>query len=56
MTKQINLVINGKGGLGKSFFATNVVQYLKIAASIITPSIAIMKTPHSSDFTRNRTS
>ena len=29
MTKQINLIINGKGGVGKSFFATNFVQYLK---------------------------
>ena len=29
MTKQINLVINGKVGVGKSFFATNFVQYLK---------------------------
>jgi hypothetical protein len=29
MHKQINLVINGKGGVGKSFFATNFVQYLK---------------------------
>src|SRR3954447_17981806 len=29
MKKQINLVINGKGGVGKSFFATNFVQYLK---------------------------
>jgi hypothetical protein len=29
MTKQINLVINGKDGVGKSFFATNFVQYLK---------------------------
>lgn len=29
MSKQINLVINGKGGVGKSFFATNLVQYLK---------------------------
>jgi CobQ/CobB/MinD/ParA family nucleotide binding protein len=29
MAKQINLVINGKGGVGKSFFATNFVQYLK---------------------------
>ena len=26
MAKQINLVINGKGGVGKSFFATNFVQ------------------------------
>ena len=31
MNKQINLVINGKGGVGKSFFATNLVQYLKDA-------------------------
>ena len=29
MTKQINLVINGKGGVGKSFFAMNFVQQLK---------------------------
>jgi GTPase SAR1 family protein len=29
MTKQINLVLNGKGGVGKSFFATNFVQFLK---------------------------
>lgn len=29
MSKQINLVINGKGGVGKSFFAINLVQYLK---------------------------
>jgi len=29
MKKQINLVINGKGGVGKSFFAVNLVQYLK---------------------------
>ncbi|MGI8438181.1 MAG: hypothetical protein ACR2NX_15000 [Chthoniobacterales bacterium] len=32
MSKQINLVINGKGGAGKSFFATNFVQYLKDCA------------------------
>ncbi|MGH8093205.1 MAG: hypothetical protein ACREIF_07020 [Chthoniobacterales bacterium] len=32
MDKQINLVINGKGGVGKSFFATNFVQYLKDCA------------------------
>jgi hypothetical protein len=31
MNKQINLVINGKGGVGKSFFATNLVQYFKDA-------------------------
>ncbi len=29
MSKQINLVINGKGGVEKSFFASNFVQYLK---------------------------
>ena len=29
MTKQINIIVNGKGGVGKSFFATNFVQYLK---------------------------
>ncbi|MDP9099341.1 MAG: hypothetical protein M3N48_10180 [Verrucomicrobiota bacterium] len=29
VNKQINLVINGKGGVRKSFFATNFVQYLK---------------------------
>jgi hypothetical protein len=26
MNKQINLIINGKGGVGKSFFATNFVS------------------------------
>lgn len=29
MKKQINLVMNGKGGVGKSLFANNFVQYLK---------------------------
>jgi CO dehydrogenase nickel-insertion accessory protein CooC1 len=29
VSKQINLVINGKGGVGKSFFASNFVQYLR---------------------------
>src|SRR5260221_1998910 len=29
MTKQINLILNGKGGVGKSFFAVNFVQALK---------------------------
>jgi CO dehydrogenase nickel-insertion accessory protein CooC1 len=29
MKKQINLVINGKGVVGKSFFATNFVQCVK---------------------------
>ena len=29
MTKQLNLILNGKGGVGKSFFAVNLVQYLK---------------------------
>lgn len=29
MPKQINFIINGKGGVGKSFFAINFVQFLK---------------------------
>lgn len=29
MQKRINTIINGKGGVGKSFFAVNFVQYLK---------------------------
>jgi tRNA uridine 5-carbamoylmethylation protein Kti12 len=29
MSKQLFLVLNGKGGVGKSFFAVNLVQYLK---------------------------
>jgi MinD-like ATPase involved in chromosome partitioning or flagellar assembly len=29
MNKQINPVIKGKGGVGQSSFASNVVQYLK---------------------------
>jgi len=29
MKKQLLLVLNGKGGVGKSFFAVNLVQYLK---------------------------
>jgi cellulose biosynthesis protein BcsQ len=29
MKKKFNAVINGKGGVGKSFFAVNLVQYLK---------------------------
>lgn len=29
MPKQLNIIVNGKGGVGKSFFATNFVQYLK---------------------------
>jgi cellulose biosynthesis protein BcsQ len=29
MTKRINLILNGKGGVGKSFFAVNFVQFLK---------------------------
>ena len=37
MAKQINLVINGKGGVGKSFFATNFVQYLKDRAPAFAP-------------------
>lgn len=29
MKKQIDIILNGKGGVGKSFFATNFIQYLK---------------------------
>ena len=29
MIKRLDLIINGKGGVGKSFFAVNFVQYLK---------------------------
>ena len=29
MQKRINAIINGKGGVGKSFFAMNFIQYLK---------------------------
>ena len=29
MNKRLDLVINGKGGVGKSFFAVNFVQFLK---------------------------
>lgn len=29
MKKRLVLILNGKGGVGKSFFATNFVQYLK---------------------------
>jgi hypothetical protein len=29
MKKQFNTIINGKGGVGKSFFAVNFIQYLK---------------------------
>ncbi|MCG3147706.1 MAG: Protein TraL [Verrucomicrobiae bacterium] len=29
MQRQLNLILNGKGGVGKSFFATNFVQFLK---------------------------
>lgn len=36
--KRLDLVLNGKGGVGKSFFAVNFVQYLKDTA---TPHIAI---------------
>jgi MinD-like ATPase involved in chromosome partitioning or flagellar assembly len=28
MSKQLNLVINGKGGVEKSFFAINLITYL----------------------------
>ena len=29
MTKQLNLILNGKGGVGESLFAVNLVQALK---------------------------
>jgi hypothetical protein len=29
MKKQLNLILNGKGGVGKSFLAVNLVQFLK---------------------------
>src|ERR1044071_2975284 len=29
MKRQLNLVLNGKGGVGKSVFAVNLVQFLK---------------------------
>jgi hypothetical protein len=29
MNKQLNLILNGKGGVGKSFLAVNLIQYLK---------------------------
>jgi CobQ/CobB/MinD/ParA nucleotide binding domain len=29
MSKRLDLVLNGKGGVGKSFFAVNFVQYLR---------------------------
>jgi len=29
MKKQLNLILNGKGGVGKSFLAVNLIQYLK---------------------------
>jgi hypothetical protein len=38
MQKRIDTIINGKGGVGKSFFAVNLVQYLKDKAI---PHVAI---------------
>ena len=29
MKRQLNLILNGKGGVGKSFFAVNLVQFFK---------------------------
>jgi CO dehydrogenase nickel-insertion accessory protein CooC1 len=29
MPNEIGIILNGKGGVEKSFFATNLVQYLK---------------------------
>jgi len=36
--KRLDLILNGKGGVGKSFFAVNFVQYLKDTG---TPHVAI---------------
>jgi cellulose biosynthesis protein BcsQ len=32
MQRQLNLILNGKGGVGKSFFAVNFIQYLILRA------------------------
>lgn len=29
MKRQLNLILNGKGGVGKSFLAVNFIQFLK---------------------------
>jgi MinD superfamily P-loop ATPase len=34
MTKRLNLILNGKGGVGKNFFAVNLAQYLKDKESL----------------------
>jgi cellulose biosynthesis protein BcsQ len=34
MRRQLNLVLNGKGGVGKSFFAVNLLQFLKDRGSL----------------------
>ena len=39
--KRLDLILNGKGGVGKSFFAVNFVQFLKdkgIAMSRLIPT------------------
>jgi hypothetical protein len=47
MNKQINLVINGKGSVGKSFLAPSFVQYLKDCGIAHCQSTATTKTRRS---------
>jgi len=41
--KRLDLILNGKGGVGKSFFAVNFVQFLKTGASHTSRLIATTK-------------
>ena len=46
MIKRLDLILNGKGGVGKSFFAVNFVQYLKDKnIQFTSPVTATTKTP-----------
>ena len=36
--KRLDLILNGKGGVGKSFFAVNFVQFLKDKAITHNPN------------------
>lgn len=47
--KRLTLILNGKGGVGKSFFAVNLVQYLKDKAI---PHISIDSDNENSTLTR----